>query len=71
MTAEVLDFTGITKHKLDPDRVLSQALGKLGTVIVIGYDTDGDLFFASSDPDGPECLWLLEKTKKALLDITE
>ncbi len=71
MTAEVLDFTGITKHKLDPDRVLRQALGKLGTAIVIGYDTDGDLFFASSDPDGPECLWLLEKTKKVLLEITE
>ena len=56
---------------MDPDVVLKEALGKLEAAIVIGYDKDGEAYFASSDPDGGNCLWLMELFKKRLLDTAE
>lgn len=69
MTAQILDFTGITSLDLDPDRVLAKAGGKLQAVIVIGYDKDGDFYAASSYADGGDMLWLLELCKKKLLEV--
>lgn len=69
MTAQILDFTGITTLDLDPDRVLAQATGKLQGVVVLGFDKDGDFHFASSYADGGDVLWLLEVAKKKLLEI--
>jgi hypothetical protein len=66
---EVVDFTGITTLPLQPDRVLTSALGKLDNAVVIGWDKDGELWFASTEAGGPEVLWLLEKAKQALLEI--
>lgn len=66
---EVVDFNGITKLDLDPDRVLDSAKGKLDSAVVIGFDKDGDLYFASSKADGGDVLWLLEKAKKELLEF--
>ena len=61
-------FPGITNKDFDADVMLEAASGQgLDSVIVIGWDKDGDLFFSSSMSDGPEALWLLEKAKAALL----
>ena len=69
MTDNVVMFNGITRLPLDPDRVLQEAVGKVKVVIIVGWDQDDQMYFASSEPDGPECLWLLEKAKQALLDV--
>lgn len=57
----------VTRLDLPPDRILSAAIGTLESVIVIGYDKDGEEYFASSYADGGDALWLLERCKMALL----
>ena len=71
MSDNVVDFDGITKLDLDPDRVLEGAKGQLEAVIVIGYTSDGEEYFASSKADGGTTLWLLERCKKQLLEMPE
>ena len=68
----VVHFTGITRLNTDPSMVLENAKEHIGEgVVVVGYDTDGDIYFASSLADGGDVLWLFEKAKKALLEIGE
>ena len=69
--SEVVNFTGITTLKGDPDRVLSAALGKLDTVVVIGFDAEGEEYFAANESDGGTVLWLLERLKKQLLETVD
>jgi hypothetical protein len=70
--ADVLEFNGVTRLKLDPQRVLSKALeAGLSSAIVIGYDADGKFYFGSTDSDGPSVLWDLEKAKQMLLSIVD
>ena len=40
-----------TSEKIDPDKVLSCAVGKLNEVLVLGIDKDGNKYFASSCGD--------------------
>lgn len=40
----------------------------LKETIVIGFDEDGEFYFASSEADGANCLWLLEQAKLRLLN---
>lgn len=65
----VVDLNVITKLDVPADKVLKAATGKLETAIVIGYDKDGDFYFASSKADGGDVLWLLETAKKELMDV--
>lgn len=65
----VINFPGATRLKIDPDKVLTAAVGNLESVIVIGYDKTGMEYFAASDPSGPEALWLLERAKAGLISI--
>lgn len=67
--AQILRWRGVTKLHIDPDTVLQAAIGKLKTVVVIGYDADGDEYFASSEADGADVLWHLERAKQALLNL--
>ncbi len=69
MAAEILDFTGVTRLDVDPDRVLQKALGEVDGCVVVGFDKEGGLFFASSYADGGTVLWLFELAKKRLLEI--
>lgn len=66
---KVISFTGITKLDLPPDRILESAMGKLETVLILGWDKDGNEYFASSAADGGTNLWLMERLKKQLLDV--
>jgi hypothetical protein len=67
MMADVVNFTGITKLDLPPDRLLDAAVGKLDRVLIIGIDKDGDEYFASSCADGGTALWDMERAKLKLL----
>lgn len=65
-------FPGISPNDYEPNIMLEAATrAELESVIIIGWDKDGELFFSSSIADGPECLWLLEKAKASLLTAGE
>lgn len=66
---KVIPFTGITKLDMPPDYILEAAKGKLEGVIIIGYDADGEEYFASSYADGGTVNWLLDRCKGKLLSI--
>lgn len=66
---KVITFTGITKLDLPPDRILDGAAGKLDGVLILGWDKDGNEYFASSYADGGTNLWLLERCKLRLLNV--
>jgi len=67
----VIDLGIITKANVPPDYVLKKAVGKLTEVVVIGYDKDGEEFFASSVADGGDVLWLLKRCEIALMRMAE
>lgn len=54
---------------LDPDRVLTNNVGKMSGVVLAGIDKEtGEEVFASSLSDKSQVLWLIERLKKVLLD---
>ena len=61
----------VTRLDTDPDRVLQGAVGKLQSVVVIGYGVDGEEYYASSIADGPNALWLLRRMEHNLLTIVD
>lgn len=68
----VVSFDGVTRLDIDPERILESAKGRLSGVVIVGYTKDGDEeYFASSIADGADVLWLLERSKKALLEIVD
>ena len=68
---DVVIFHGVTVLDFDPDRVLSAAVGELECVVVIGRTKYGEEYFASSLADGGDVLWMMERAKKALLEISD
>ena len=68
---DVIEANMITKLNIPAERVLRKAQEeKLSEVVVIGWDEDGEAYFASSVADGGEVLWMLELAKKRLLEVT-
>ncbi|NOQ73251.1 MAG: hypothetical protein GQ574_14685 [Crocinitomix sp.] len=67
----VVDLDTYTTLNVPIDKVLDGAKeGMLEEVLVIGTGVEGLLYFASSAPNPPEILWLLEQAKQALLENT-
>ena len=62
----VVPINGITRLDLPPNQILDAARDQLECVVVLGYDNDGQEYFATSLADGAEVLWLLERCKVAL-----
>lgn len=61
-----------SRHNIDPLPVLINAINrKLTAVVIIGYDEDGEEFFATSYADGADFLWLLKRAEKQILDIVD
>ncbi|KKL84521.1 hypothetical protein LCGC14_1963870 [marine sediment metagenome] len=71
MTDNIITLGNITRLDLPTDRILEEAKLRVkdGGVVVLGWDADEELYFASSIADGGEVLWLLEKAKKKLLEM--
>ena len=65
--SNVINFTGITKLDLPPDRVLESAKDRLEGVVILGFDKEGGEYFASSYADGGDVLSLLERCKLRIL----
>lgn len=65
----VVALGAVTSLDIPPDRILAAALTQgLQQVVIMGYDADGDEYFASSVADGGDVLWLMEKLKIQLLN---
>jgi hypothetical protein len=65
--AEHFTFNGITRLDLPADRVLDNAPRGMEGVVIMGYDKDGNEYFASSWADGGTPLWLIERFKHQLI----
>lgn len=67
MSAEIIELDIVTTHDVPVERILRKASEKdLEGVVAIGWDKEGQFYFASSYADGPEVLWLLEMAKVEL-----
>lgn len=69
--SNVVKFPGETLLDLNPDDILEEAKGKLDQVLILGYTTEGEEFFASSFADGMTAVWLLERFKALLINIVD
>jgi hypothetical protein len=70
--AQILRFDGVTLRDLPAEQVIEGAAEKgLQSVVVLGYDADGDEYFASSIADGADVLWLMERLKQRLLGVPD
>ena len=67
----IVKFTGTTCNDIDPDNVLSEAVGALESAVVIGRDKEGELYFASSLGSTAETLLLVELFKNFLINTDE
>ena len=67
--SKVINFTGVTRLDLPLDRVLDAAKETLEGVVIMGWTTDGEEYFASTYSDGGTVLWLVERMKKMLLEV--
>ena len=68
MSARIIPLGMVTRLDLPVERVLEQAKDQMRDVVIMGWDQDGELYFASTFADGGEVMWLLEKCKAALLN---
>lgn len=60
----------VTRLDIPAERVIGAAAAAgLTNVVVLGYDEDGDEYFASSYASGAEVVWLLERCKFKLMQI--
>ena len=75
--ADVVPIGCITRLDIPAERVLRAALERgngtpgaaLKDAVVLGFDEDGDFYFASSKADGGAVLWLMALAQKRLLDF--
>ena len=62
----IVNLDVITTLDIDPNRVIESLKdAKLTDIIVIGYDEEGEFYFAGSKADGGEALWMLEMAKNS------
>ena len=72
MANNVIPLGNITRLDLPTDRVLDAVKGQCSDgVVVIGFDDQGELYFASSIADGGSIIWLLEQAKLELLTVVK
>lgn len=64
----VVPFTGSSRIDWPPDELLQEAMGKLKRVVIIGYDNEGNEYFASSFASMPEIAWSLDRVKAELIN---
>ena len=63
----VIPIGGVTSLDFPADRILEDAKGKMDSLVIMGWDKNEVLYFASSIADGGKVLWLMERCKKLLL----
>ena len=66
MSARIIPLGNVTRLDIPVERILDQAKDQMDHVVIMGWDKNGELYFASSFADDGEVMWLLEKCKQAL-----
>jgi len=66
---KVIPLNNATLLDIPPDRILENLIGKLDSVVILGYDKEDNEYFSSSIADGADVNWLLDRCKKKLLDM--
>jgi hypothetical protein len=70
--SNVIPIGCITRLKLDAQQILNAALDAgLSDVVIMGFNNDGNEYFASSDPDAGNVLYHLERSKHKLMKIID
>ncbi len=70
MNDNVIIWPGTTLHALPVDRIAQAAeKAQLKLCIIVGVDSHGDLYFASSEGDVAMVLWQLERAKAELFKV--
>ena len=64
----IVRFTGMTKLDLPADTILSEAIGHLDDVVIIGTTKDGNQYFSASSTESKNLLWHLETAKFMLME---
>ena len=65
-----VELIGITKSEVPVERVLNGASkADLKHCIIVGTTNEDNLYFASSQADGGDILWMMEKAKQLLMEI--
>ena len=68
--SNVIPINCVTRLDIDPDIVLDAAKKlNLTDVVIMGYYPDGSEYFASSVADGGTVLWMMERSKKLLMEV--
>lgn len=68
--SKIVELPVITKLDIPVERILRRAQeADLESAVVIGFTADGDFWFSSTQADGGDVIWLLEKAKLELLQI--
>lgn len=63
---DVVVLKGPTRLDIPAERVLQAALDAgLESVVICGFDKEGNEYFASSIADGADVVWLVERCKLA------
>jgi hypothetical protein len=65
--ARIIPLGNITRLDLPAERVLEAAKEHLEHVVLMGWDKEGKLYFASTFSDGGDVLWIVEQCKRNLL----
>ncbi len=66
-TSNVIEFTGLTKLDLPVEKILRKAhAAGLSEVVILGFDRDGDEFFASSRADAGSVMFHLSRAMHGL-----
>jgi len=68
---DVTEFRGTTRLDIPANRVLDNAPRDMDTVIIVGFDADGDFYFASNKADGADVMWLLQVAARKLLIVAD
>ena len=70
--AEIVELSVVTKLDIPAERVISRAAeADLVEVVIVGFDKDGDLFFAANKADAGAVGWQLDMAKHRLLKLCE
>ncbi len=68
MSDNVVYPSFVTMLDIPAERILDGALkANLQSCVVLGYDSEGEFYFASSIADGGTVLWLMRIAEDALL----
>jgi hypothetical protein len=71
MSAKVLPFTGLTKLDIDPDQVLTEAVGVLENVTIVGIAKDGSFYYAASKSDFGLDLLMFKRAERYMMQVCD